>query len=61
MAGNPIKITGIDEGDPLPPPLLGQHTEEVLRAKLGLDDESVAALKEEGAIKSHQSSVNSHQ
>ena len=26
MTGNPIKMTGEEEGDPLPPPLLGEHT-----------------------------------
>jgi formyl-CoA transferase/CoA:oxalate CoA-transferase len=50
MTGNPIKISGVDEDTPLPPPLLGQHTEEVLRAKLGLDTESIESLKKEGAI-----------
>jgi formyl-CoA transferase/CoA:oxalate CoA-transferase len=50
MPGNPIKILGVDEASPLPPPLLGQHTEEVLRTRLNLDSESIESLKKEGAI-----------
>ncbi len=32
------------------PPLLGQHTEQVLRELLGMDDAQIAALRAEGAI-----------
>ena len=32
------------------PPMLGQHTEEVLRGDLNLDDAAIAALKEAGII-----------
>jgi crotonobetainyl-CoA:carnitine CoA-transferase CaiB-like acyl-CoA transferase len=60
MTGNPIKISGVDEDTPLPPPLLGQHTEEVLRAKLGLDTESIESLKKEGAIQTSKRSSASH-
>ena len=31
------------------PPMLGEHTDEVLR-ELGVDDEEIAALRREGAI-----------
>jgi crotonobetainyl-CoA:carnitine CoA-transferase CaiB-like acyl-CoA transferase len=50
VTGNPIKVDGTDESTPLPPPLLGQHTEEVLRDKLKLDDEHIAELRRAGAI-----------
>ena len=33
-----------------PPPVLGQHTEEVLRERLGLGSGEVAALREQGVI-----------
>jgi crotonobetainyl-CoA:carnitine CoA-transferase CaiB-like acyl-CoA transferase len=32
------------------PPLLGEHTDEVLRDTLGLDDQQIAALRASGAI-----------
>ncbi len=50
VTGNPIKVHGCDERTPLPPPLLGQHTEEVLRDKLKLDVEQIAELRKSGAI-----------
>jgi len=34
----------------LPAPLLGQHTAEVLRERLGMDDEEIARLREQGVI-----------
>jgi len=36
--------------DPVAPPLLGQHTEEVLHAVLGLDDDELTMLAERGAF-----------
>jgi crotonobetainyl-CoA:carnitine CoA-transferase CaiB-like acyl-CoA transferase len=53
LTGNPIKMSGAEEQTPLPPPLLGQHTEEILRKKLALDSQSIEALQKEGAIKTH--------
>ena len=32
------------------PPLVGQHTEEVLREKLGLSDEDLATLRDKDVI-----------
>ncbi|MEY3513389.1 MAG: hypothetical protein RL420_412, partial [Pseudomonadota bacterium] len=34
----------------LPPPLLGQHTDEVLQEWLSLDASQLAALRQAGAI-----------
>jgi crotonobetainyl-CoA:carnitine CoA-transferase CaiB-like acyl-CoA transferase len=34
----------------LPPPLLGQHTDEVLRSVLNYSDAQLAELKQQGAI-----------
>jgi crotonobetainyl-CoA:carnitine CoA-transferase CaiB-like acyl-CoA transferase len=50
LIGNPIKYSATPVEYRLPPPLLGQHTEEVLRAVLGLSDGEIAALRERGAI-----------
>jgi formyl-CoA transferase len=48
-SGNPIKL-GADPSPPLRrPPLLGEHTDAVLRDLAGLSDEEIAALRAEGA------------
>jgi crotonobetainyl-CoA:carnitine CoA-transferase CaiB-like acyl-CoA transferase len=36
--------------DPVAAPLLGEHTEDVLRKTLGYDDRRIAALAEAGAF-----------
>jgi formyl-CoA transferase/CoA:oxalate CoA-transferase len=51
LTGNPIKMSGAPEQDPSPPPVLGEHTEEILQEKLGLDRERIEMLRGEGAIK----------
>ncbi|MBE0415651.1 MAG: CoA transferase [Dehalococcoidia bacterium] len=43
----PIKMPGAVEGEYTPPPLLGEHTEEVLKGILGYSDEKIARLKKE--------------
>ncbi len=50
MTGNPIKMSDLKEGSALPPPLLGQHTDEVLSEKLNLTAEQIVALRREGAL-----------
>ena len=50
MTGNPIKMSGLPDTPPLPPPLFGQHTEEVLAEKLNMSSEEIEALREEGAL-----------
>jgi crotonobetainyl-CoA:carnitine CoA-transferase CaiB-like acyl-CoA transferase len=42
--------------DPVAAPLLGQHTEEILRKTLGYDDTRIAALAETGAFGKARSS-----
>ncbi|MFQ5612175.1 MAG: CaiB/BaiF CoA transferase family protein [Anaerolineae bacterium] len=49
VIGNPIKVEGVEEMF-APPPLLGQHTEQVLAELLGYSKEEIAALRELGAI-----------
>lgn len=43
MLGNPVKVAGVPE-EYAPPPLRGQHTEEILRAWLGYPAEKIAQL-----------------
>ena len=50
MTGNPIKMSDLEEGPALPPPLLGQHTDEVLSEKLNLTADQIVALRREGAL-----------
>jgi len=49
MAGNPIKLSETHEDTFSPPPLLGQHTDEVLLT-LGKSEEELVALREKGII-----------
>jgi benzylsuccinate CoA-transferase BbsF subunit len=49
-AGVPWRMTHRPNGVPAPAPLLGQHTDEVLRGLLGCPDAEIAALRESGAI-----------
>lgn len=50
MPGNPIKLTGAQEGAVSPPPTLGEHTESVLSELLGYDELRVATLRQQSAI-----------
>jgi len=48
--GNPLKMTGVGRGEMrLPPPGLGEHTDEIL-AELGLDAAELEELRSRGAI-----------
>jgi len=48
--GSPIRFAGVADRAPMAPPVLGQHTDEVLREVLGLDAAAIAALREQGVI-----------
>ena len=49
LVGPPFELKSANLGAWTPPPLLGQHTAEVLR-ELGVDDERLASLEERGVI-----------
>lgn len=49
-AASPLRLTDTPPSYDLPPPMVGQHTEEVLRAVLGIDDEQFLALREQKVI-----------
>ena len=45
MAGIPVKFSATPASVRLPPPLLGQHTNEVLSSWLGINNDEIAVLK----------------
>jgi crotonobetainyl-CoA:carnitine CoA-transferase CaiB-like acyl-CoA transferase len=45
-----VRIGGERESSPLPPPALGEHTDEVLRDALGLEPAAIAALRAKGTF-----------
>lgn len=50
LAGFPYKLSQTPADVRCPPPLLGEHTQEVLVEVLGYSAEDVAALREQGAV-----------
>ena len=50
MIGSPIKMSGTPVTYRRSPPMLGQHTDEVLKELLDLDSKAVADLRAKGAI-----------
>ncbi len=49
LIGTPVKLSDAPELVRLPPPRLGEHTEEVL-GWLGVSEEEMASLRHHGAI-----------
>jgi crotonobetainyl-CoA:carnitine CoA-transferase CaiB-like acyl-CoA transferase len=47
--GIPVRLSGTPPSVRTPPPLLGEHTDDVLR-ELGYDDREIDALKRDGAV-----------
>jgi crotonobetainyl-CoA:carnitine CoA-transferase CaiB-like acyl-CoA transferase len=50
LVSSPIKLSETPVQQQRPPPLLGQHTDEVLRDLLGLDEAQIKALRASGAV-----------
>lgn len=50
MIKSPIKMSLTPAVDPTPPPLLGQHSREIMRDLLGYGDEQIDALAAQGAV-----------
>jgi crotonobetainyl-CoA:carnitine CoA-transferase CaiB-like acyl-CoA transferase len=50
VIANPVRLSETPPDYRLAPPLLGQHTEEVLGERLGLDRKALAELRERGVI-----------
>jgi len=51
MVGVPVRLSETPGSVRTPSPMLGEHTEEVLRGLLELGTEEIAALKASGAIR----------
>lgn len=50
MVGSPLKLSATPATEPVAPPLLGQHTDQVLGELLHLDGAALAALREKGVV-----------
>ena len=50
VIANPVRLSQTPPDYRLPPPLLGQHTDEVLAERLGLDEAQRAGLRARGVI-----------
>jgi glutaryl-CoA transferase len=50
MLGIPFKFSDTACSVRRPPPMLGQHSDEILRAELGLDDKAIAQLRQQKVI-----------
>ena len=50
IPGNPVKLSAVAEGPETRVPWVGEHTDAVLRAELGLSDDALDSLRAEGVI-----------
>ena len=50
VIANPVRLSETPPDYRLPPPRLGEHTDEVLRERLGLDEAAVAGLRAKGIV-----------
>jgi len=50
VIANPVRLSATPPDYRLAPPLLGEHTGEVLQDLLGIDNETFAGLKAKGII-----------
>jgi succinate--hydroxymethylglutarate CoA-transferase len=51
LVNTPIKFSESEPSIRSPPPTLGQHTDEILRGHLGMDDARIVELREKGVIR----------
>jgi crotonobetainyl-CoA:carnitine CoA-transferase CaiB-like acyl-CoA transferase len=50
LTGNPIKLANAGEREHEAPPMLGEHTESVLKERLGVDAQTLRSLREGGVF-----------
>ncbi len=50
LINTPVKYSYSEPSIRMPPPLLGQHTDEILSSIVGMDDAEIKALRDEGVV-----------
>jgi len=50
LIGNPINLSETPVSYRRPPPMVGEHTDEVLREMLNMDDEKLEKLRTDGVV-----------
>lgn len=50
LVNTPVKFSYSEPSIRTPPPLLGQHTDEVLKDILGMDSGEIKSLRDEGVV-----------
>jgi succinate--hydroxymethylglutarate CoA-transferase len=50
ITDTPVKLGRTPGGIQGPPPAIGQHTDDVLRGMLGMDDEEIAGIRERSVV-----------
>jgi crotonobetainyl-CoA:carnitine CoA-transferase CaiB-like acyl-CoA transferase len=50
VIANPVRLSATPTDYRLPPPMLGEHTEEILSARLGMTADAIRALREKGIV-----------
>ena len=50
LVPQPVQFSGSECISPMPAPILGEDTDDVLRSELGLSDSEIAALRADKAI-----------
>lgn len=50
LVNTPVKYSYTEPSIKTPPPLLGQHTSEVLREIVGMDESEIKDLRAEGVV-----------
>jgi crotonobetainyl-CoA:carnitine CoA-transferase CaiB-like acyl-CoA transferase len=48
--GSPVKVSGVDQIRYVYPPALGEHTEQILRDRLGYPPEKISALRSKNIV-----------